>query len=208
MNLKFFLFRLAAIVTAFMLGVGFFDAAQYLQSFFLTPESATVQPQQETSFVPPRVVPSPLVEPTPYVVTGTFPASKENTEAEIEAEGDYYIIDDLPKGFKEFDSLTIITRDFTKEQSSESYDTQIPPKGYVLANKEFNFTRINIANKQIAFETETKKGISYKFAGEFIDEDQQGYEHTMYVVLRGRLTKMRDGKKIAESKVSFAMGGC
>jgi len=84
----------------------------------------------------------------------------------------------------------------------------IPPKGYVFTSKEFKFTRINIAGKQISFETQMKKGISYQFAGKFADEPKATDEKD-YPELIGRLIKMRDGKKIAKSKVSFGiMCGC
>jgi hypothetical protein len=215
MNLKIFLFRLAAVVTAFVLGVGFFNAAQYLQSFFQATETATVQPEQETVFVPARVEPSPLIEPTPYIVYGTFPASNESTEAEFNADGVYSIIEDLPKGFRDFDTLSITTKDYEGASAENNYQAvAVPPEGYIFTKKLFRFARINIADKQIAFETETRKGISYKFVGEFIDGEKieyknaAGVEFTEYAVLKGRLTKLQDGKKVAEIEAHFATGGC
>jgi hypothetical protein len=216
MNSIKYLFRLVAIVTSFLLGVGFFNAAQRLQSFFQT-ETATVQPvrKQETLFVPPRAVPSPLVEPTPFVVTETFPVSDENTEAEFSAEGDYYIVGDLPKEFKDFNTLSITTKSYENVPAEDNYDgVSIPPEGFITTNKQFDFQRINIAGKQIAFETETKKGISYMFVGQFIEEERieyktvEGYDRIEFAILKGRLTKMRDGKKAAEIEARFAEGGC
>src|SRR5215213_4102730 len=107
MTLKNFLFRLAAILTAFMLGVGFFNAEQYVQSFLPTQETEAVETtvKKETLFVPPRVVPSPLIEPTPYVVNKTVADAKEETKPEFNPDGDYSIVGDLPKGFRDFELL-------------------------------------------------------------------------------------------------------
>ncbi|HEX8735830.1 MAG TPA: hypothetical protein VF721_10930 [Pyrinomonadaceae bacterium] len=206
MKLKDFLFRLAAILTAFMLGVGFFNAAQYVQSFFAT-ETAPVQ--QQALSVPPRPAPTVI-----FAAPETVADSKEATETEFYAEGAYYIIGDAPKGFEDFSNIGIITTDFAAEQAPESYDNQIPPKGFIFTDEKFNFTRINIGNRRITFETETKKGVSYKFVGEFIEEKTieyktaDGSEGIDYAVLKGRLTKWRGGKKIAEAKANFAVGGC
>jgi hypothetical protein len=210
MNFKIFLFRLTAIVTAFLLGVGFFNAAQYVQSFFPA-ETATVQPvvKQEIVFAPEPVGMASVV------INSKDVAKVEDTRPEFSAEGDYYIIGDLPKEFKDFDTLSITTTSYENASAENNYEAvAIPPEGFIATNKRFNFKRINIADKQIAFETETKKGVSYKFVGEFIDEEKieyktaEGYDFTEYAILKGRLTKIRDGKKIAETEVNFAAGGC
>ena len=80
--------------------------------------------------------------------------------------------------------------------------------------KRFEFSWLNIANKRISFVTQSKKGVSYQFDGKFVEEeiklkDENDEEYTEKVVLKGRLTKWRDGKKIAESKVKFSeLFGC
>jgi hypothetical protein len=206
MKLRIFVYRLAAAATAFILGVGFFSVGQYFQ----TPETDAVQPavEQETVSVTPRTmfVPFP-VEPT----TGGIIGSQEDTKREFDAAGDYYIIGDLPKGFKDFDGLSIETKNYEKASAENDYvGMPIPPEGYVSTKKKFKFARINIADKQISFETEAKKGISYKFVGKFIDEEEITVgEYPEYIVLKGRLVKMRDGKKIAESEVKIGtVMGC
>ncbi|MGI8640639.1 MAG: hypothetical protein ACR2MG_11935 [Pyrinomonadaceae bacterium] len=202
MKIKIYLFRLVVAFTAFIFGISFFSVGQYLKSVFQTKKQETVaiQPviKQEILSAPPVVQP-----------TVTTADSRENTVSEFDGTGDYYIIGDLPKGFEDFEDLNITTRDY--ENASEENDYQgtiIPPEGFILTKKEYKFTRINIADKQLAFETETKKGISYKFVGKFTDEANYE-EDEEYVVLEGRLIKMRDGKKIAESKIRFGiMDGC
>ena len=226
MKLKIYALWFVVALTAFGLSLGLIEIGRYLQTAFSSEaknEAKKDEAKKEESVgtvtieeitYPPRVVnltTVPVVEqPAPVI------ESKENTENEFYADGDYYIIGKLPKGFRDFEILSIVTRDYENASEENNYEgAPIPPKGFFLIKKEFNFTRINIANRQIAFETEAKKGVSYQFAGEFIEgeaievKDKDGYEYTDYVVLKGRLKKMRDGKKIAESEVKFAiMHGC
>jgi hypothetical protein len=223
MKLKNFLYRLAAILTAFALGVGFFNAAQYLQTFFQEPEIETVETvvKRETLIFPPRVEPASLIEAKLYAQPEPIADSKEEREVKFSADGVYDIIGNLPKEFKDYISLDITTRSYEDVAAENRYvGDPIPPEGSLSTSEKsskdvtFDFKRINIADKQIAFETETKKGVSYKFVGEFINEEKieyktaKGYEQTQYAVLKGRLTKWRDGKKIADIEAYFSEGGC
>lgn len=213
MKLRVFVYRLAAALTAFVFGVGIFNAWRYFQTPEETVVAVTALPlnKQETIFLPPPVEPF-----SAAVVDSTEDAkeAEEETEPEFITEGAYYIIGNQPKGFKDIDGLEIIATDYADELPPESYNGRIPPKGYISTNKEFNFTRINIGNGRIAFETETKKGVSYKFVGEFIEGEKieyktaEGVEYVDYAVLKGRLTKWRNGKVVAEAEVNLAAGGC
>jgi hypothetical protein len=208
MNLKIYLFRAVVAVAAFAFGVSLFSFGQYLKGLFQikkqevaairfenTQENAAVTPvaKQETLIMPPVAAQTET----------TIVDSEENNKYEFDATGDYYIVGDLTKGFEDFEEMSIITKDYSTESLEYTNGIPIPPEGYVLAKKKYKFSRINIANKEIAFETETKKGISYKFVGGFFDDTDEDF-----AILKGRLTKMRDGKKIAESKVRFLTGGC
>lgn len=222
MKMKIYLFRFAVAAAAFVFGISVFSVSQYFQSLFSAKEQKTesIAPVKietvniEELVYPPRNIEqaeNPVIEQT----ESTGSSVKEN-EYEFNAEGDYYIIGDLPKGFKDFDTLSISTKNYENISEENNWEgVPIPPTGYVFTKKEFKFVRINIANAQIAFKTETKKGISYEFVGEFIEEekiefkDKNGEEYTQHAVLKGRLKKMRDGKQIAESKVKFGISeGC
>ncbi len=218
MKLKNYVLRAAVALTAFGLCVGLFEVGKYLtaDSHLKTEEVKTVQPvEKELPANLPLEVPifRSHFEPTPAI---SPLVTEEKTGYEFDAGDDYHIIGDLPKGFRDFETLSIVTRDYENASVENNYESvAIPPKGFFFTKKEFNFTRINIANRQIAFETEAKQGISYQFVGEFTDEEaieaktEDGYEYTDYAVLKGRLKKMRDGRKIAESEVKFAVShGC
>ena len=115
----------------------------------------------------------------------------------------------------------LTTVDYSKAHEANNYDYddfRMPPKGSVETAKELDFTRIAINGRMIAFETETKNGVSYEFTGEFMGEDKEefkvedevedGETYTYYADLKGTLIKKRNGKKVAESDVKLQMGGC
>jgi hypothetical protein len=218
MKFRIYALRVAVALTAFGLSLGLFEIGRFLtaDSQPKTEEVKTTQPVEkelpailspEVAVFPPGVEQTPTISPT---------ETEEKTVYEFDGGNDYYIIGKLPKGFRDFENLSIVTRDYENASEENNYEAvPIPPKGFFLTKKEFNFTRIKIANKQIAFETEAKNGVSYQFVGEFIEEeaievkDKDGNEYTDSAVLKGRLKKMRDGKMIAESEVKFAiMHGC
>lgn len=217
MKIKKYLFCIAIGITACVFGLNIVNVAQYFQSVYQTNnEKAELTAPLEIQTIryedllyPPRGIN--LAEN--FIINET-PANTETEDKsayEFDAEGEYYLIGDLPEGFKDFDTLGIETRNY--ENVSEENDWKgvpIPPEGFVLTKKKFKFVRINIANREISFETESKKGISYKFTGKFIDAEEIKFDdYSEYIVLKGRLTKLRDGKKIAESEVKFAEShGC
>lgn len=208
MKIKNYLLRLAVAFTAFVFGIASFSVGRYFQSAFLTKEQKveSVEPVKTEEIIYPQHIIEQANTPA-FEQTDAAADPEENTEYEFDVTGDYYIIGDLPKGFEDFGEMSITTTDYENVSEENDYKgTPIPPEGFVFMKKKYNFARINIANKRIAFQTETKKGISYKFIGKFIDD--QNYSDEDYTDLEGRLTKMRDGKKIAESKVKLVAGGC
>ena len=212
MKIKTYLFRLFVAVAAFIFGVGFYNSGLYLQSLFpSTGETAT-------SFCPlfeQEIAVVPIVENLP--VTGQNDSASDSHgdgRYDFDATGDYYIFDSeskpaaLPKAFSDFEEISITTRDYANASAENDYaGDAIPPRGYVQAKKAYNFVRINVADRKIAFQTETKKGISYKFVGNFIDNSNNSATDEYYD-LEGHLTKMRNGKKIAETKLKLIAGGC
>jgi hypothetical protein len=206
MKTKHYLFRFAVAFTAFIFGIFFFNAWQYISSAAQETETeiATIQPvsQPEIAAVPPPVAEMTIIETT------SATDLDENVEYQFDGSGDYYITGDLTKYFTDVEQITIITHDYTNASEENNYQgTLIPPKGSIWAKKEYKFARINIANKQISFETQARKGISYKFVGKFVDYNQCSQEE--YADLEGRLIKMLNGKRVAESEVRLVLiEGC
>lgn len=192
--------RFAIALMTFTFGVGLFNV---FKEKSVAQQSVVTESVPQTEFVPPRIAEIPVA---------SQPDSTEDAEYEFNAEGDYYIfsygtqIENLPKPFESFNEISIKTTDYKKASEENNYQgVSIPPEGYVFANKEYKFIRISIGNRQISFETETKKGISYKFVGEFTDYVK--FPKTDFD-LQGDLIKMRNGKKIGQTKINLVAGGC
>lgn len=210
MKLQKIILCVAIALTAFGASLGLLEIGRYVGDFFqpLKTEVRTTRPIP----APTVVYVSPDVEFKQPVFTPTEENKTEEKEyCKFDETGDYALLDENPKGFKDFDYLTIITRDYNNDSEN---GIPIKPKGAVWTKKEFKFTWINITGKQISFLTQTKKGVSFQFDGKFVDEklkmkDANGEEYTETIVLKGRLTKWHNGKKIAEAKVKFTeMCGC
>jgi hypothetical protein len=187
MRLKVYFLRVALAFATFVLGVGLYGAGQYLKSFFETkpPKASVAVEKQEVV----KVVP----------VTDKS-ASTETEEEDYGNGGNFYIaldVEDLPKEFKDFGEIKIIDRLYDVDREKYPEGIVIAPEGYVEAKQKYKFTRISVSRKSLSFETEAKKGISYKFVGEFDNDDETA------TVFKGRLTKMRDGKKLASERFNF-----
>ena len=73
------------------------------------------------------------------------------------------------------------------------------------APKKFRIRERNIAGLKIDLSTETLGGVSYQFSGTFARADfHAGGVPLDEVMLSGTLTKLRDGKTIATTRVRFA----
>ncbi len=149
----------------------------------------------------------PLPEPAPEIE----PVNASDTENvnEFYAAGSFYLDGEkLPKEFRDFEGLEIQTHDMEQMRDAENWGVPIPPKGWVLAKKQFNFARIAINAKIIAFQTETVGGVSYRFTGEYHHVDYCETDGTTPDLV-GRLIKIRDGRWAAEMKAGFyASCGC
>lgn len=212
MKAKIYLFRFAVAFTAFVCGIGFFAVGRYFQKAFSAKQqkAALTAPVVELSAPVPVIIEPP---PPPPVVEQikAVDDSEENAKYEFEVGGFYSIIGELPKGFKDFEEIGVTITNY--ENASEENDyrgTPIPPEGYVLAKKEFKFAKISLSHKTMAFETQTIKGISYKFSGKFIEKAPFWDFDYETPVLEGRLVKSKNGKKTAESNVQLRWygGGC
>lgn len=206
MKIKNYLFRFAIALMMFAFGAGSFYAWQNL-SFAAQEEKmeiAEVQPPSQ----PEIVATTAPVEETPVIEQTPAPDSNESGGDTFNATGDYYLAADAPKGVRDFESINITTNDYNNASEENDYwGTPIPPEGYLIAKKKYKFARVNIGSKLIAFETETRNGVSYKFVGNFPDYRQR--PEVDYVDLEGRLIKMRNGKKIAEGDIRLLVScGC
>lgn len=206
MKAKIYLFRFAVAFTAFVCGVGFFGVGRYFQAVI-----STKAEKIESAAAAPIVVEQaemPVIEKTDVAADVVVADSEEKVKYEFEVGGFYSIIGVVPKGFEDFEEISITITDY--ENASEETDYKgipIPPEGYVQAKKEFKFSRISLSNKLMAFETQTVKGINYQFSGKFIEKAPFWDFDSETPVLEGHLVKFKKGKKVAESNVRLQWDG-
>jgi hypothetical protein len=209
MKLQKFILCAAVALTAFGVSLGLLEIGSYLR--------AAVQPaKREVQSVRPIPAPTAILQSAEVVKAPEItPPEVSNSDAddascEFDEEGDYVLVGESPKGFEDFDFLSIVT---TFYNSKTEKVIPIKPYGWIQTTKKFSTSWLGITGKRISFITQARKGVSYKFDGKFVDEklklkDENGEEYTEQVLLKGRLTKWRSGVKIAESKVRFAEKSC
>lgn len=218
MKLQKIILCVAVALTAFGVSLGLLEIGKYLLTAY-SPETV-----EETAVLPILEKQQPVLaenQPdditvypfrnmlSPQATAAADPKIESEPEPETYKGGEYYIIGKLPKGFKDFDNLSVETIDYAIVQPGNNYEEfYIPPKGSLYMKKEFKFIRVSVSNERISFETKTIKGISYQFVGKFVDERIDMDEYWEHAELEGQLTKLSGGKKIAGSKVKFAVGGC
>lgn len=208
MKLQKIILCAAVALAAFGFSLGLFEIGNYLRPAFkpLKVEIKTPQPLASPVVYPERIpdFPQPVFEPAEEIE----PAEEPDDWGET---GDYYIIGENPKGFEDFQYLSVSTRDYSEKLEKV---VAVKPYGLIETEKEFKFSWLNITGKRISFVTKTRQGVSYQFDGKFIEAEEVEYRIkdevlTDTAVLKGRLTKWRNGKKIAEAKVKLAMShGC
>lgn len=198
MKTKVYFFRLLIAVSTFVLGLGSYLAINYFQT-----ETIEDEPHCSAQNNQP-------VEPISQILVTKNEITENNKEIENEfiPDGDYYLIGELSKDFKDFDYLEITANEYESEKDGTSYWKPIPPKGFIFTKTKFNFSRIQINNRQISFETNRIKGVSYTFIGTY-PKNVSLNDGEDFVAIQGRLTKYKDGKKITEIEVNFGeIDGC
>ena len=117
--------------------------------------------------------------------------------------GNYIFAGKAPKGFE---NLRWVSVETTEMDLSSFTRRNISPRGSLWAGREFKMASVNLNGYELAFTTRPAAGISYQFSGQFLKRgiyseifDSESTE----VVLKGRLTKTRRGRKVADSQVGF-----
>jgi hypothetical protein len=216
MKIKIYLLSFAVALVTFVFGVAVAGGFYWLQSFFQTPQGSIASFSADEIIAPLPVagimtVNSAIEEQKKIVTPETVSETETVEEPEFDASGEYYAEEGkLPKGFRDFEYLEITARDYTAQSDEFVYGVPIPPKGSIHTKKNYKFTRISIGAKQIAFETEKIDGVSYRFTGKFPENELCEYNGEGQLPnLKGRLVKIKDGKKIAETDAEFYIScGC
>jgi hypothetical protein len=132
-------------------------------------------------------------------VTSAPALSTPEQQRRFNPDGSFWIIGDAPKSFQDFGGINL----------NSHGNRRLPSSGVNLTNGAvLKFKTISVAREKFTFVTYVRRGVSYRFSGRFLkggnffsdiaDEDP---------VLEGTLTKLSNGKVVAESMLKFSYFG-
>jgi hypothetical protein len=216
MSFKRILVFAPVFLLTYSAGFGFFAGTTAVAAYLRTAKEpvlitqAAVQPVLPSSPVQVAVADPPISQRADAETADT--AAHETAEREpeqIEWHGVYgFDSESLPKTFGDLSHVEIALYDFEKTDEDGNSGLPIPPKGFLQAGKEFRFKRIALAGKQIAFQTETLNGVSYRFTGKYLALDYCETDGSTPDV-SGELIKIVNGKWAAAIKaVMYQECGC
>ncbi|HLL75693.1 MAG TPA: hypothetical protein VK421_10555 [Pyrinomonadaceae bacterium] len=146
--------------------------------------------------------------PTAAAASPTVQAAAQNANAQASpdaAQGDvtgaYFASGKLPAEFSEIEHLSLATIDENARPA--------PLNGFIRPKRrsadDYKLVSPRLAGRELTFTTAAVGGVSYSFKGTFekMGNFPENPPDAEEVVLRGTLTKLKDGSVVAETPVSF-----
>lgn len=127
-------------------------------------------------------------------------ALAQNKAARFDPDGSFWVLGETPNEFSEFSGINL----------NAKRSRQLPGQGFSLTNgKTLRFKTLIVKRDNFTFTTVTVGGVYYAFSGKFLKGGvySAGDLDDTIPVLKGTLTKFRDGQKIAEAKLTFSYFG-
>lgn len=176
-----------------MVAIGTFTGGMVVDKILTVKTQVVRSPQiQEVNPVVPMAVEVPLPQslstPTPKLIFD-YEAEKFNPR------GDYFIIGSKPKEFREFDWLELAMDEIHGQ-----------PRGHVMIHESQAIVFALITDQRLYVKTTSRseeEGFDYTFDGEFLRGGVVSDAAPGKAVLRGKLTKLKQGRKVAECQVKF-----
>ena len=142
-----------------------------------------------------QVAPVPDATPKPHFILDYDPET-------FNPYGMYYILGPKPKEFANFDSFELVLiggendPGYISVFTSGEYSSDSAMAVFALATEQ----RLIFATSPT-----NNSGVEYRFEGEFLRTDFNSVAGKNKAVLRGTLTRSKDGRTLAESTVTFRM---
>ncbi|MFL6211095.1 MAG: hypothetical protein ACJ74W_19760 [Pyrinomonadaceae bacterium] len=135
------------------------------------------------------------------------PAAESNGPDTFDAGEGFYLFDGKPptgfEGFEGFEFMEVVLR-LSADKSHVVLAAGYNPKAQVdfKGGRTFKAQPVHFNEDQVSFETQSIRGVSYQFDGRFIKglNDEHQFVDAR---LKGRITKLVNGKKVAEAQMSF-----
>lgn len=145
---------------------------------------------------PVATVPAPAPAPKPHFILDYDPEM-------FNPYGMYYIMGPKPKEFAGFDSFEVVLIGLQDEPGYISVFTNSEKYNSDSTSAVFAF----VTERRLVFATAPTDNskVEYRFEGEFLRTDFDTVAGRDKAVLRGTLTRSKNGRKLAESTVTFRM---
>jgi len=130
----------------------------------------------------------------------THAATPQSKRARFDPDGSFWIKGTHPDGFLDFGGINL----------NAKRDKRLPKPGLELNNgRAFRFKQLSVSRERFTFTTVALSNISYSFSGKFLKGGVYGAGNLddETPVLEGTLIKYRNGKKVAEAKLTFVYFG-
>ncbi len=190
---------IAAILITFTIGVG---ADRLWRHFRAAPPApATVEPAAFDVVVPLKEV--------VYVPAPAPPPPKPNIILDYDDEylsAVFYILGSKPKEFADIESVSIYLNPMSDDYPAEIHvNIQQGNDDYPYDNAAATFGLVT--NRRVFFVTSKleSKDFEYRFDGEFLRKDFDAVSGKKKAVLRGTLTKTKNGRTVAQHEFTFWM---
>ncbi len=142
------------------------------------------------------------------VATGA-PLSKPNasslSQKKFDPEGEFLPLGKAPKGLEEVGSIDLFRTGRNLSFMSHTHSGVATTRGVV-----YRFQSISASQNSLTFKTRARGGTSYSFSGRFLkggvfaEMDSAAWNDPF---LEGTLTKLKNGKKVAEGRMRFSYFG-
>ncbi|MBD0371612.1 MAG: hypothetical protein ICV60_12300 [Pyrinomonadaceae bacterium] len=141
------------------------------------------------------------VAAAPLSTLGAFSSSQKR----FDPEGQFNPIGNAPKGLEEVASIDLFRSGRGRPFTSHTHSGVVTTRGAV-----YRFQSISASQNSLTFTTRARAGTSYRFTGRFLkggvyaEMDSSVWDQPL---LEGTLSKFKNGKKIAESRMRFSYFG-
>ena len=203
--MKRVILRVVVMLLTFALGVAFNwfilrgevnDTSPPCKVEVVSPEAVIQRIESMASMAPVATVPAPAATPKPHVILDYDPET-------FNPYGMYYIMGPKPKEFAGFDSFEVVLVGLENDPGYISVFTNSDKYNSDSTSAVFAF----VTERRLVFATAptVNSKVEYRFEGEFLRTDFDAVDGQNKAVLRGTLTRSKNGRKLAESTVTFRM---
>jgi hypothetical protein len=205
MKMKKYLLSSGVMILCFGVGCVYYAQYEYLSTMFGPAPDVVVDTPAVSYTEPDAVVWMPeqtSVLADPGITSSDEPAVDDWWKDYFT--GEYYLAEEkLPKGFRDLEYLELTTHVYV--ENSETPWQPVPAKGMLKMGRSYDLMRLSITRSFLTFETETIKGVSYRFSGTVAIPGDDVDE----VRFKGKLMKLKNGRTTDTIDAEFlAVHGC